>query len=975
MPRPMKKHTTRPSLPSTFSHALIAGFLPLTLHGLDLTWDTTTADAIVTDGPGTWKDAEANWWDGAADQNWTNGDTATFGGTAGTAGTVTLGSDITTANAGDSLTFNAPFDGSYTLDLAGFTLNTATNNVAQPILVAAGSPVVIDDTVGTGAYVTTNTGNTRFANLSSTLTFHAKVTDADGSGTGTNGAMFITGGGGLTFTNPDNDFTGRVGKQNGGRLTLKSIANSGLPSAAGAGSDVYIAFNAQLFYNGTGDSTDRTFSFGGTSSGSIFSSGSGPLIWTGPFQNSTSGTGTRTLNFRGTNTGSNDFQGDLVDSTIPLAISKLDAGNWIFSGDNTYTGQTTLSNGTLQANAADVPSTSGALGNGGPINFNGGTLQYSAASAGTDYGSRFANSASPINLDTNSQNVALASVIADTNTAGLTKAGTGILSLSGDSIYTGTTTISDGTLQVDAADVLDGGDPSITLSGALGSGGNIDFAGGTLQYTANSAATDYSARIVNSTSPMTFDTNGQDVTFTNNLAASNSGGLTKEGAGTLIAKYANGNYTGLTVVNGGTLQILKDDGGNTWTAGNFEINNGSRLEINSSVTAVFQNRTWTFDTTGGGTLDLQGNTIFQTLTNTIVTTGGPKNFVTGDRYNLQNSNKINYDVADGSDAVDLEVSVRHDRGAIGKTGDGTLALTDTTNNLAAAGNPNSITIEAGVVELAAGGRINNGNWDGVITTDGIFRHNSTANQTLNGVISGTGSIEQNGSGSLTLSAANTYTGDTTATAGTLALIGTSLTSDVIVGSAATLGTEVDMPATTTGTATFSPGATVSVAGTPVSGDYTLLTAASITGTPTLSAPIPGWTLQVVGNALVLVADAGPTYEDWAAINAGGQTPEEDFDLDGVKNGVEFFFNSPAGFTANPGLVSGSITWTNGGNIPSSEYGSDKQFYVQTSSDLGTWDEVDSEDVNLTNTEASVVYTPSDSAPFFIRFVVNPTLLP
>ena len=97
--------------------------------------------------------------------------------------------------------------------------------------------------------------------------------------------MFITGAGGLTLNNPLNDFTGRVGKQNGGRLTLNSIANSGVPSAAGAGSEVFISFNAQLFYNGTGDSTDRTFTFGGASGGSIFSSGSGPLIWTGPFLN------------------------------------------------------------------------------------------------------------------------------------------------------------------------------------------------------------------------------------------------------------------------------------------------------------------------------------------------------------------------------------------------------------------------------------------------------------------------------------------------------------------------------------------------------------------------------------------------------------------------------------------------------------------------------------------------------------------
>src|SRR5271155_4922423 len=56
-----------------------------------LTWDANTSDAVATDGSGTWNASNTNWWNGAADTNWTssNPDAATFGATNGAAGIVT----------------------------------------------------------------------------------------------------------------------------------------------------------------------------------------------------------------------------------------------------------------------------------------------------------------------------------------------------------------------------------------------------------------------------------------------------------------------------------------------------------------------------------------------------------------------------------------------------------------------------------------------------------------------------------------------------------------------------------------------------------------------------------------------------------------------------------------------------------------------------------------------------------------------
>jgi hypothetical protein len=65
-----------------------------------------------------------------------------------------------------------------------------------------------------------------------------------------------------------------------------------------------------------------------------------------------------------------------------------------------------------------------------------------------------------------------------------------------------------------------------------------------------------------------------------------------------------------------------------------------------------------------------------------------------------------------------------------------------------------------------------------------------------------------------------------------------------------------------------------------------------------------------------------------------------------------------------------VTWTNGGNIPSSAYGS--KFVVQTSTDLVTWTPVAGVDPNLSNTAGSVSYTlPPSAGKLFVRLVVTP----
>jgi hypothetical protein len=74
--------------------------------------------------------------------------------------------------------------------------------------------------------------------------------------------------------------------------------------------------------------------------------------------------------------------------------------------------------------------------------------------------------------------------------------------------------------------------------------------------------------------------------------------------------------------------------------------------------------------------------------------------------------------------------------------------------------------------------------------------------------------------------------------------------------------------------------------------------------------------------------AASGYADWAIANGVSGGENGDSNNDGVQNGIAYFMNA-SGRITNPSLNgSKTVTWTNGGNIPSSAYGT--QFVVLTS---------------------------------------------
>jgi autotransporter-associated beta strand protein len=422
------------------------------------------------------------------------------------------------------------------------------------------------------------------------------------------------------------------------------------------------------------------------------------------------------------------------------SLTKLGGNTLILTGPNTYSGGTTVTAGTLQ------------IGNGGTA----GSITGNVVSNGNVTFSR-------------SDTVTFTGNITGTGT--LTKAGTGTLILSGTNSYAGGTTLTGGTLNITSASALPSGGNVTIAEGNLNLGasatvGNLTLGDGVLIGTRSVTGSPGSTLTVNGNIsyngpgqpglvqvPLALPAGNHLINNPSGVASSQAydlvisspmsgdGGISKEGNGLDVALTAQNTYSGPTVLNGGQMFLATTNALPPTTA--LSVHAGE-LRLNpfptalSVVTGNYDQTVASLAGTGGGIIRL-GSAKLEVRQFVDTTYSG---FILGTG------------------------------GLFIKAGTGKLTLTGDVEFSTSGG---GVRIDAGALQVGNGGTTGSLSRFGpvvpTITNNAALIFNRSDLVAVDIPMSGSGSLTKLGAGTLRLSAANTHTGGTTISAGTLEING------------------------------------------------------------------------------------------------------------------------------------------------------------------------------------------------------------
>lgn len=524
-----------------------------------------------------------------------NGGTGTSVITAGTLQAVAGQNLWVFGNSGNNLTISSTIadnGGSGLEKFGGNTLNLTGSNTFSGQVWLSGGILTLGHTnaLGTGtanlnfAGSATLQANTNGLSIGRTIVLH----------TGQN-ATFNTNGrdmtisGGITSSTPNAAFGATMTKTGAGKLILSgtNMFTTPININNSAGEIEFTGANTLTGNLGTAGATtagNGIFTFSGNSTFNLpgdwnFGTTSGNFVTMNIRDNAAITLGARLFLGKATN---GTAVGNQTGGT--LTTNQLDLNN-----DN-FTGTSNVYN--LDGGALQTPSV--VLGGGGVLNLNGGTLRATGnagswlTQATSTVGTVVVKAGGAI-IDTQTFNVtATASVPLQHDSAlgsspdgGLTKLGSGTLTLSGLNTYTGPTNISAGTItagiaQSGASGSL-GNNSAVTLANTSGAGLNLAGFNTTIGSLAGGGSSGGNVSLGAATLTIGGN-NGSVASYAGVL--SGAGGLIRNGTGKQALSGVN-TYTGATTVNGGYLQI--NGTGSINSTSGVTVESGAALQYNSTT--------------------------------------------------------------------------------------------------------------------------------------------------------------------------------------------------------------------------------------------------------------------------------------------------------------------------------------------------------------------------------------------------------
>ncbi|MCU0797202.1 MAG: autotransporter-associated beta strand repeat-containing protein [Akkermansiaceae bacterium] len=612
------------------------------------------------------------------------------------------------------------------------------------------------------------------------------------------------------------------------------------------------------------------------------------------------GTAGNTLNLSGTtptiqHLGVSAVHTFLSPISSSSGVTKSGVGTIVLSAAQTYSGGTTVSGGTLVfRNLASKTSdthtfaagTSLGLGVGGSGFFNSTDIDHAFAGTPTGNLSNVSwDSTTHVGIDTTAGNFSYTTDIAALP-RGLHKLGSNTLTLGNNNAFTGPLILQGGQLNV-ATLANAGSNSSIGAFASSGADGLL-LRGGVFNYTGTTVTTDrgFTATGIGNTIQVAA---GQTLTFGNSIknevkndVQPDSLRFTATGSGASVI------IDDLTLVSGSSADF------NIGTAGlNVTIRN---LRVSGNV--VIAQR----ESTGTGRILQVGNIIgtaasgwFSEMNITGEISGYTGTIFLGSNVTLSGLSSFNApvtlqqggiytihsikNVSAGASSLGNPLTVANGTIGFGNLSNNPtlryLGTGDTTNRVLNLRGSATLTIEqAGTGNLqftantthGTGGAKTlrlTGSTTGTGEFSGIINDLNSSNPT---------SLVKAGTGTWTLSGANTYTGPTAVNDGVLALVGGSLTSAINVAATGKLGFTLGSPANSSSTVTFTTGSKVKITGTPSApNEYLLMTASGgITGTPTLDTAATGYSIELRAGNTELWLDFNPNLQSHV-INLGSGT--------------------------------------------------------------------------------------------------------